>query len=81
MTSDVDRLKTVNGELCDRINRQFIRIHTLENLLKQWLDADCNACPWCGKWHDKLCEHYNRRQQQCELITKTKQELGNTKDD
>ena len=81
MISDVDKLKTVNGELCDRINRQFKRIQKLEALLRIWLDIDCCSCPWYGSWHDKLCKYYNRHKQQCELIETTKAQLKDMKDD
>lgn len=46
---EVDRLKDVNGKLCDEINRQERRIRELESLVGVmplcW-DADCDRCPY-----------------------------------
>lgn len=81
MSDDIERLKETNGKLCERINRQYKRIETLENLLQLWLDVDCNNCPWSGNWHDKLCKYYDRHKQQCELIETTKFQLAQRHND
>ena len=40
LEADVDRVKVVNGELCDEINRQERRIRELESLVRDMASGD-----------------------------------------